>query len=65
MTSCAPSALAVAAGFCAGTPLRDQIEGRGADELADALEMVAAVVGRRFGAAPEGRMSAQVVTARR
>jgi hypothetical protein len=65
MTSCAPSPLAVAAAFCAGTPLRDQIEGRGSDELAEAIAVVADSVRRRFGPAPEGRMSAQVVSATR
>ncbi len=63
LTSSAPSPLAVAAAFCAGTPLRDQIEGRGSDELAEAIAVVTDAVRRRFGPVPEGRMSAQVVSA--
>jgi hypothetical protein len=65
MISSARSPLAVAAAFCAGTPLRDQIEGRGADELADAIAVVTDAVRRRFGPVPEGRMSAHVFSATR
>jgi ubiquinone/menaquinone biosynthesis C-methylase UbiE len=61
--SLAATPLAVAAGFCGGTPLRDQIEGRGAGALAGALEATSEAVARRYGDEPQGRMSAQIVTA--
>lgn len=52
----------VAAAFCGGTPLRDEIEGRGPDLLADAIAAAAAALAERFGAADlEGRISAQLV----
>ena len=52
----------VAAAFCGGTPLRDEIESRGPDLLAHAIAAAAAALAERFGAADlEGRISAQVV----
>jgi SAM-dependent methyltransferase len=53
----------VAAAFCGGTPLRDDIDGRGPGALAPAIAAVAAAVAERFGTAgPEGRISAQLAT---
>jgi ubiquinone/menaquinone biosynthesis C-methylase UbiE len=62
MSSRADTALSVAAGFCGGTPLRDQIEGHGPGALAGALGAVTDAVTGRFGEAPEGQMSAQIVS---
>ncbi len=63
MASRADTAIAVAAGFCGGTPLRDQVESRGSGALDGALGAATEAVARRFGAAPQGRMSAQIVSA--
>jgi SAM-dependent methyltransferase len=56
----------VATAFCAGTPLRDEIEGRGPDLLGEAIALAAAALAARFGHADlQGRISAQrVVTIR-
>jgi ubiquinone/menaquinone biosynthesis C-methylase UbiE len=52
----------VAAAFCGGTPLRDEIESRGPDLLAGVTAVTAAALAHRFGAADlEGRISAQLV----
>ena len=54
----------VASAFCEGTPLRGEIEARGAGRLAETVSVVAAALAQRFGAADlEGRISAQVVAA--
>ncbi len=54
----------VAAAFCAGTPLRDEIETRRPEGLADVTARVADALERRFGPSGlEGRISAQFVEA--
>lgn len=54
----------VAAAFCAGTPLRDEIERRGPESLAEGIGVATAALAQRFGPSDlEGRISAQVVTA--
>jgi SAM-dependent methyltransferase len=52
-----------AVAYCQGTPLRNEIEARGATPLAMATDVAAAALGERFGAgAVEGRIQAHVVT---
>ncbi|SDE04249.1 class I SAM-dependent methyltransferase [Belnapia rosea] len=64
--SAAPSALAVAIGFCQGTPMRNEIEAHGAGALAAATEAAAAAIAGRYGAGPiAGRIRAHVITATR
>lgn len=59
----ATSAQVVAAAYCQGTPLRNEVEARGAPGLAAATAAAAAEVERRFGAgAVDGRIQAHVVT---
>lgn len=54
----------VAVAFCQGTPLRNEIEARGAASLEDATQHAAKALTGRFGAkAIDGRMRAIVVTA--
>jgi len=49
--------------YCQGTPLRSEIEARGAGRLAEATEAAAAEIARRFGAgAVDGKIQAHVVT---
>ncbi len=61
-TSRAESADHVAAAFCAGTPLRDEIEGIGPVLLAEAISEAASGVTECFGAEdPHGRVRALVV----
>src|SRR6516162_2841297 len=53
----------VAVGFCQGTPLRNEIEARGAS-LEAATKAAAAALAKRFGNGPiEGRISAHIVAA--
>lgn len=62
----ADSAIDVATGFCQGTPIRGEIEARGAPGLMAATEAVAQALERRFGAGPiEGGIAAFVVSAER
>lgn len=62
----AASAIDVATGFCQGTPIRSEIEARGAPGLMAATEAVATALERRFGSGPiEGGLSAFVVSAER
>jgi ubiquinone/menaquinone biosynthesis C-methylase UbiE len=50
--------------FCQGTPMRGEIESRGAPSLEAATERVAEALARRFGNGPiVGRMSALVISA--
>jgi len=59
-----PSALDVAIAFCQGTPLRNEIESRGAPSLEEATQHAAKGLTERFGAkAIDGRMRAIVMTA--
>jgi SAM-dependent methyltransferase len=57
--SCRIPALA----FCQGTPLRNEIEARGASRLGEATDVAAEAVGKRFGrGAVDGKIQAHVVT---
>ena len=63
-TSKAASPRDAAIAFCQGTPLRSEIEARGASRLEEATQVAAEALARRFGNGPiEGRISAHVVTA--
>jgi SAM-dependent methyltransferase len=62
----ASSALDVAIAFCQGTPLRGEIEARDASRLAEATELAAEDVARRFGrGAVDAQMQAHVVRVQR
>jgi SAM-dependent methyltransferase len=62
----APSAADVAKGFCEGTPLRGEIEPRGASALESAVESATRALADRFGEGViEAPMQAFVLTARR
>jgi SAM-dependent methyltransferase len=62
----AASGAVVAAAFCGGTPLRDQLHAGGSDRFARALAGAARAVDDRFGGAgPTGVSSALVATAHR
>ena len=53
----------VAVGFCQGTPLRNEIEARGAS-LEAATNAAAAALAKRFGNGPiEGRIRAHIIAA--
>jgi ubiquinone/menaquinone biosynthesis C-methylase UbiE len=55
-----------AIGFCQGTPLRNEIEGRDAGRLQEATEAAASAIAARFGTGPvDGKMQARVVVAGR
>jgi SAM-dependent methyltransferase len=52
--------------FCQGTPLRGEIEARGASRLGEATDVAAEAIGRRFGrGAVDGKMQAHVITIER
>ena len=60
----APAARHVAVAFCQGTPLRNEIEARGASRLEEATNRAAGALARRFGeGAIEGRIRALVISA--
>ena len=63
----AESAAAAATAYCQGTPLRNEIEARGAAQgvsLAQATAAVAKAIAQRFGAGPvDAKIQARVVTA--
>jgi SAM-dependent methyltransferase len=60
----ASNAVDVAAAYCQGTPVRTEIETRGAAGLDAATKAAAAALERRFGKGPiEGRISALVIVA--
>jgi SAM-dependent methyltransferase len=62
----ADSAADVAIGLCQGTPMRGEIEARGAPGLEAATAAVAKALEQRFGSGPiEGALSAFVVSARK
>jgi ubiquinone/menaquinone biosynthesis C-methylase UbiE len=62
----AGSARDPAIGYCQGTPLRNEIEARGASRLDEATAHAADAVARRFGRGPvDGRIRALVITATR
>ena len=52
--------------YCQGTPLRSEIEARGASRLEEATDVAAAAIGRRFGRGDvDGKIQAHVVTIER
>ena len=54
-----------AVAFCQGTPLRSEIEARGASRLAEATDAATAAIAKQFGTgAVEGKIQALVVTVR-
>jgi ubiquinone/menaquinone biosynthesis C-methylase UbiE len=60
-----PSAIHVATAYCQGTPLRNEIEARGADKLTAATEHAAAAIAKRHGNGEiTAKISAHVITAR-
>lgn len=62
----APSHRDPAIAFCEGTPLRNEIEARGAGRLDEATRVAAAAIVTRFGAGPvDGKIQAHVFTAHR
>lgn len=62
----ADSARTPAVAYCQGTPLRIEIEARGASRLVEATDIVAAAIASKFGSgAVDGKIQAQVVTAER
>jgi len=64
--SASPNALSVAIGYCQGTPMRNEIEARDASRLAEATDVAATAIARRFGSGPvTGRIRAHVITAGR
>jgi ubiquinone/menaquinone biosynthesis C-methylase UbiE len=57
------SAEMAAIGYCQGTPLRHEIEARGADRLVEASEFAAQAIAARFGPhAVDGKIQALVIT---
>ena len=62
--SVAPSCRDPAIGYCQGTPLRNEIEVRDANRLAEATEAAATKISARFGNGPvDGMIQAHVITA--
>jgi ubiquinone/menaquinone biosynthesis C-methylase UbiE len=62
--SLAPTCRDPAIGYCQGTPLRNEIEARDANRLAEATEAAAERIGARFGKGPvDGMIQAHVFTA--
>jgi SAM-dependent methyltransferase len=52
--------------FCQGTPLRNEIEARGSSRLAEATDVAAEAIARRFGrGAMDGKMQAHIITIER
>jgi ubiquinone/menaquinone biosynthesis C-methylase UbiE len=65
LRSTAPSAEHPAIGFCQGSPLRNEIEARASNRLAEATQAAAAVVRAKFSAgAINAKMQAHVITAK-
>ena len=59
----ADSARTVAIAYCQGTPLRNEIEARDASRLAEATDVAAEAIARRFGrGSVDGKIQAHVVT---
>src|SRR5206468_3141744 len=60
--SIAESARNPALAYCQGTPLRNEIEARDAARLAEATDIAAAAVAKRFGAGPvDGKIQAHII----
>ena len=52
--------------YCQGTPLRSEIEARGASRLAEASQIATAAIERRFGpGAVDGKIQAHVIEVKR
>lgn len=61
----APSPLHVATAYCQGTPLRNEIEARGADKLTAATDHAAAAIAKRHGNGEiTAKISAHIIMAR-
>ena len=61
--SLASSSRIPAIGFCHGTPLRNEIEGRDASRLGEATDIAGEAIARRFGrGAVDGKIQAHVVS---
>jgi len=61
----APSARQVAVAYCQGTPLRNEIEARGADKLEAATEHAASAIARKHGSGEvAAKIQAHVIMAR-
>ena len=59
----AESCMIPAIAYCQGTPLRNEIEARGASRLGEATDAAARAIGERFGhGAVDGKIQAHVVT---
>lgn len=66
VTGRAPSAVDPAIGLCQGSPLRNEIEARAPNRLAEVTERATQAVARRFGSGPiSSTLRAHVVTAHR
>jgi SAM-dependent methyltransferase len=64
--SLAESSRVVAIAYCQGTPLRNELEARGASKLDTATDLAAAAVEKRFGAGHvSGKIQAHVISAAR
>jgi len=62
--SVAPTCRDPAIGFCQGSPLRNEIEARDANQLVEATEAAASKINARFGNGPvDGMIQAHVITA--
>jgi len=62
----AASSQVPAIAYCQGTPLRNEIEARGASRLGEATDVAAEAIARRFGqGAVDGKIQAHVVTIER
>jgi SAM-dependent methyltransferase len=58
----AESARIAAVAYCEGTPLRNELEARGAERLHDATDAAARLIAQRFGDGPvDGKIQAHVV----
>jgi SAM-dependent methyltransferase len=59
----AESSRVPAIAYCQGTPLRNEIEARGASRLGEATDIAAAAIAQRFGrGAVDGKIQAHIVT---
>ena len=62
----ATSSLIPAIAYCQGTPLRNEIESRDASRLAEATDIAAEAIAKRFGrGAVDGKIQAHLVTIER
>ena len=62
MRSRAESPRIPAVAYCQGTPLRNEIEARGSEQLAEATDIAAEAIAKRFGrGAIDGKLQAHVI----